>query len=68
MEKKLRKVRVYEIEHDGDLQDAVSEIVKCGAEEVKVVGSNFDEECALISFVGTDEVCRKIQEESSVCL
>lgn len=63
-----RKLRVYEIEHDGDLQNAVHEIGQCGASQVEVVSSNFDSENAVISFVATDEVYDKVKKEADICL
>jgi hypothetical protein len=67
-EAKTRRLRVYEIEHDGDLDFAVSEIVKCGATQVSVVSSDFDSEDAVISFVATDEVYDKVKNDADICL
>lgn len=67
-EAKTRRLRVYEIEHDGDLQNAVHEISQCGASQVEVVSSNFDSEDAVISFVATDEVYDKVKNEADICL
>jgi len=67
-EARTRRIRVYEIEHDGDLDNAVYEIGKCGASQVEVVSSDFDSEDAVISFVATDEVYDKVKNEADICL
>jgi hypothetical protein len=67
-EARTRRIRVYEIEHDGDLQNAVYEIRRCGASQIEVVSSDFDSEDAIISFVATDEVYDKVKNEADICL
>jgi hypothetical protein len=46
-----RRIRVYEIEHDGDLDNAVSDLSLCGAANIEVIECDFDgEESALLRF------------------
>ena len=67
-ETKTWKLRVHEIQHAGNLNNAVHEISKCGASQVKIVSSNFDFADAVISFVATDEVYNKVKNEADICL
>jgi hypothetical protein len=45
MNTELKKMvfRVYEIEHDGDLADAITELHKYGAEKISVVSIDFED-------------------------
>lgn len=46
---KRLKIRVYEIEHDGDLDNACEELHQYGATSIKVIETDFEGgECALI--------------------
>jgi len=42
-ELKKMEFRVYEIEHNDDLEDAISELRSYGAEKITVVSTDFDE-------------------------
>jgi hypothetical protein len=66
---KLR-FKVYEIEHDGDLENATDEVEECGAENIEVEDTDFEnsESATLVVEVkNVKEFKRKIRE-ADLCL
>lgn len=59
---------VYEIEHDGDVDHAVSELRRFGATNIDVRGIDFDEESMGVSIEVTPEDWERIKTEADICL